>query len=89
MTASNRPTRHVCIATGQNLANLIPCLQLGAREVVILETPAMREAAGNLKCALDLGDILLTQGYRRTSDAGRDLPWHGSRSPRRPHAPHG
>jgi hypothetical protein len=47
-----RPTRHVCIATGQNLANLIPCLQLGATEVVILETPGMREAAGNLKRAL-------------------------------------
>lgn len=48
-----RPTRHVCIATGQNLANLIPCLQLDAKEVFILETPAMREAAGNLKRALE------------------------------------
>jgi hypothetical protein len=48
-----RPPLHVCIATGQNLANLIPCLQLHAQEVVILETPAMREAAGNLKRALD------------------------------------
>lgn len=161
---SQRPPRHVCIATGQNLANLIPCLQLGAQEVVILETSAMREAAGNLERALgahgiatrripfddttpeaivraaqaiacelgeaplvfnatgghklmtlaladqmqmaddlhlvyaetrhdrldwlkpaaevqamqdvlDLSDILLAQGYRRTSDAGRDAPW--------------
>lgn len=49
----SRPTRHLCIATGQNLANLIPSLQLGATEVLILETPAMREAATNLKRALE------------------------------------
>lgn len=48
-----RPTRHLCIATGQNLANLIPALQLGATEVMILETPAMRDAATNLKRALE------------------------------------
>jgi hypothetical protein len=54
---TQRPTRHVCIATGQNLANLIPCLQLSAREVVILETQAMRDAAGNLKRALEAHGI--------------------------------
>lgn len=43
---------HVCVATGQNLANLIPILQLGGQEVVILETPEMRENATNLKRAL-------------------------------------
>jgi hypothetical protein len=48
----NRPTFHVCIATGQNLANLIPALQLGARRVAILETPAMKTSAQNLKTAL-------------------------------------
>lgn len=52
-----RPTRHLCIATGQNLANLIPALQLAASEVIILETPAMREAANDLKRALIAHDI--------------------------------
>jgi Holliday junction resolvase len=47
-----RPPLHICIATGQNLANLIPSLQLGARQVVILETAAMRASAGNLQVAL-------------------------------------
>lgn len=40
------------IATGQNLANLIPALQLNASKVVILETPEMRDSASNLKRAL-------------------------------------
>jgi len=48
----DRPHLHVCIATGQNLANLIPAIQLQAKEVVILETPEMRASAGNLKAAL-------------------------------------
>lgn len=48
----NRPHLQVCIATGQNLANLIPALQLSAGEVVILETGAMRASAENLKAAL-------------------------------------
>ena len=53
----NRPSRHLCIATGQNLANLIPALQLSASEVLILETPAMRDAAVNLKRALEARNI--------------------------------
>lgn len=57
----NRPTRHLCIATGQNLANLIPSLQLGATEVMILETPAMRDAATNLKRALEARNIACTR----------------------------
>jgi len=48
----NRPALHVCNATGQNLASLIPALQLGATDVVILETGAMRESASSLKRAL-------------------------------------
>jgi len=48
----NRPDIHLCIATGQNLANLIPAIQLGAREVVILETGDMRNSAENLKASL-------------------------------------
>jgi Domain of unknown function (DUF1887). len=48
----NRPTFHICIATGQNLPNLIPALQLSARRVAILETPAMKTSAQNLKTAL-------------------------------------
>lgn len=43
---------HVCIATGQNAANLIPLEQLDAREIWILQTPAMREGAKNLDMAL-------------------------------------
>ncbi len=48
----SRPRLHVCIATGQNLANLIPSIQLQADEVVILETREMRASAENLKAAL-------------------------------------
>jgi hypothetical protein len=43
---------HVCIATGQNAANLIPLKQLQAAEVLILQTPTMRDAASNLETAL-------------------------------------
>lgn len=53
----DRPPLHVCIATGQNLANLIPAVQLQAQEVVILETPEMRTSAENLKAALRARDI--------------------------------
>lgn len=50
---SNIPTPlHVCIATGQNAANLIPLLQLQATEVLILQTPAMRDNAAHLETAL-------------------------------------
>jgi hypothetical protein len=44
---------HVCIATGQNAANFIPLEQLSAREVWILQTPAMRAGARHLQLALD------------------------------------
>jgi hypothetical protein len=47
-----RPDLHVCIATGQNLANLIPAVQCRAREVWILQTPAMRASAAHLQDAL-------------------------------------
>jgi len=46
------PALHLCIATGQNLANLIPALQCGAREVWVLQTPDMRARAGFLCDAL-------------------------------------
>ena len=46
------PELHLCIATGQNLANLIPALQCGAREVWILQTPEMHARAGHLASAL-------------------------------------
>ena len=51
MTPSQPPI-HVCIATGQNAANLIPLEQLDAREVWILQTSAMRIGASHLKKAL-------------------------------------
>ena len=50
---TTRPTLHLCIATGQNLANLIPALQLNASKVVVLETAEMRTSASNLKRALE------------------------------------
>lgn len=53
----NRPDLHLCIATGQNLPNLIPALQLGARRVVVLETPDMGDSARNLKTALSAHGI--------------------------------
>lgn len=46
------PDLHLCIATGQNLANLIPALQCKAREVWILQTPAMLASASHLAAAL-------------------------------------
>ena len=50
---TTRPSLHLCIATGQNLANLIPALQLNASKVVILETPDMKASASNLKRVLE------------------------------------
>ncbi|MEY4430013.1 MAG: hypothetical protein RLZZ182_2702 [Pseudomonadota bacterium] len=50
------PTVHLCIATGQNAANLIPLEQYDAREIWILQTPAMRERAGHLAQALKRPD---------------------------------
>jgi len=46
-------TIFLCIATGQNLANLIPALQTKPAEVWILATPAMRNQAQSLKKLLD------------------------------------
>lgn len=47
-------TLHLCIATGQNAANLIPLKQLDAQEVWILETPPMRvnHSGAHLETAL-------------------------------------
>lgn len=47
----------LCIATGQNLANLIPALQIKPAEVWVLATPAMRTQAQNLKKLLDRHQI--------------------------------
>lgn len=49
---TNRPSLHLCIATGQNLPNLIPALQLRAFKVVVLETTEMRTSADKLQAAL-------------------------------------
>ena len=46
------PPLHLCIATGQNLANLIPALQCDAKEVWVLQTPDMKLRAGFLADAL-------------------------------------
>lgn len=48
------PKLHLCIATDQNLANLIPALQCDAEELWILETPTMarRNSSTNLAKAL-------------------------------------
>lgn len=43
---------HVCIATGQNAANLIPLDQYDAQEIWILQTPAMKPGASDLAQAL-------------------------------------
>ncbi len=48
----NRPTVHLCVATGQNIPNLIAALQLGATRVIIFETKDMHGQASNLKRAL-------------------------------------
>ncbi len=46
------PSLHLMIATGQNLANLIPAVQCNAARAWILQTPAMRASAGHLAAAL-------------------------------------
>lgn len=46
------PPLHLCIATGQNLANLIPALQCHAQEAWLLQTPEMVGRAGFLADAL-------------------------------------
>lgn len=53
------PDLHLVIATDQNLANLIPALQCGAREVWILQTPEMKKkgAAAHLAAALKARDV--------------------------------
>lgn len=53
-TSSSTPTPdvHLVLATEQNLANLIPALQLQAREVWVLQTPKMRASGGHLAAAL-------------------------------------
>ncbi len=51
------PELHLCIATGQNLANLIPALQCKASEVWMLQTPEMRASAGHLADALKARDM--------------------------------
>lgn len=53
--ASAEPVKeslHLCIATGQNIPNLIGAIQSQATRVWILETSAMREGATNLERAL-------------------------------------
>lgn len=56
MTDTMLPT-FLCIATGQNLANLIPALQIKPAEVWLLATPAMRTQAQILKKLLDRHQI--------------------------------
>lgn len=51
-TDSSLPPVHVCIATGQNAANFIPLQQYDAKEVWILQTPAMKQSADHLTLAL-------------------------------------
>jgi hypothetical protein len=51
------PDLHLMIATGQNLANLIPALQGGTREAWVLRTPAMQASARHLKAALEARGI--------------------------------
>lgn len=46
------PAVHICIASGQNLPNLIPALQYQAQKVFIIETSEMSEKTGNLSAAL-------------------------------------
>lgn len=53
------PSLHLCIATGQNLANLIPALQCGAKEVWILQTEAMRASGSHLAGALKARGIVV------------------------------
>jgi len=56
----NTPDLHLMIATGQNLANLIPALQCRAAEAWVLRTPAMRASAAHLSDALKAHGIKVT-----------------------------
>lgn len=48
-SAYGRPVLHLCIATGETLANLLPLQQLAWDRVVILRTPEMSERARHLE----------------------------------------
>lgn len=69
-TEASRPELHLCIATGQNLANLIPALQCGAKEVWVLQTPAMRSRAGYLADALKRRGIAVQRIDFADADVG-------------------
>lgn len=68
---------HVCIATGQNAANLIPLKQLQAVDVLILQTPAMRDAAIHLETALrQSGRQIRRQDFDDSSPAAIETSAH-------------
>lgn len=74
----NPPELHLCIATGQNLANLIPALQCGATEVWVLQTPAMKPSASHLSDALRRRGIAVTRIDFADDDIGtlhRQAEW--------------
>lgn len=47
--SADRPAIHICVATGETLANLLPAMCLPWVELVILETPEMKESADHLE----------------------------------------
>ena len=61
------PVLHVCIATGQNAANLIPLEQYDARDVWILQTPAMRQNVFTIPTALKIPGCRREKPTRVTS----------------------
>lgn len=58
------------IATGQNLANLIPALQCKAERAWVLQTPAMRASAGHLAVALKARKVQVQRIDFDDSDVG-------------------
>lgn len=75
---TTRPSLHLCIATGQNLVNLIPALQLKASKVVILETPEMTASASNLKRALESHGIAVQR--KAFDDSSPTAIWNSAES---------
>lgn len=67
-----RPSLHVCVATGQNLANLIPALQSRAAEIVILKRGG-HARIGALPRAhlLAAVQVMAVSGYRGSWMSGR------------------
>lgn len=55
------PTLHVCVATGETLANLVPALHMPWDDLVVLATPEMQDNASHLQLLLARPEVQRSQ----------------------------